>query len=39
MRMRESADYRDSFSQEGVQLVIERAEQILIKAEEILSLA
>lgn len=39
MRMRESADYRDSFLQEGAQLVIERAEQILIKAEEILSLA
>jgi len=34
MRMRESADYRDSFSQEGALLVIERAEQFLTKAEK-----
>jgi uncharacterized protein (UPF0332 family) len=39
MRMRESADYRDNFSQEGALLVIERAEQFLIKTGEILSLA
>jgi hypothetical protein len=39
MRMREGADYRDSFSQEGTLLVIDRAGQFLIRAEEILSLA
>jgi len=39
MRMRESADYREYFSQEGALLVIERAEQFLIKTGEILSLA
>jgi uncharacterized protein (UPF0332 family) len=39
MRMREGADYRDSFSQEGALLVIDKAGQFLTKAEEILSLA
>jgi hypothetical protein len=39
MRMRESADYRDNFSQEGALLVIDRAAQFLIKTGEILSLA
>jgi len=36
MRMREGADYRDSFSQEGALLVIGKAGQFLIRAEEIL---
>jgi len=39
MRMREGADYRDSFSREGALLVIGKAGQFLIRAEEILSLA
>ena len=39
MRMRESADYRDNFSQEGALLVIGKAGQFLIKTGEILSLA
>jgi len=35
MRLREGADYRDSYSREGAIFVIERAEQFLTRAEEI----
>jgi uncharacterized protein (UPF0332 family) len=36
MRFRENADYRSDFSEEGALSVIERAEQLLKRAEEIL---
>jgi hypothetical protein len=39
MRLRETADYRSDFSEEGALLVIERAEKLLRKAEEILTCA
>jgi len=35
MRLRESADYRSDFSEEGALLVVERAGQFLIKAARI----
>ena len=38
MRLRESADYRDSYSLEGANLVIGTAEQFLRRAKEILAL-
>jgi len=37
MRLRETADYRSDFSEEGALLVIERAERLLKRAEEILT--
>jgi hypothetical protein len=37
MRLRETADYRSDFSEEGATLVMERAEKLLKKAEEILT--
>jgi uncharacterized protein (UPF0332 family) len=36
MRLRETADYRSDFSEDGALLVIERAERLLRRAEEIL---
>jgi uncharacterized protein (UPF0332 family) len=36
MRLRETADYRSDFSEEGALLVIEEAERLLRRAEEIL---
>ncbi len=38
MRLRETADYRSDFSEEGALLVIERAEELLKRAGEILAL-
>ena len=37
MKLRETADYRSDFSEDGALLVIERAGMLLRKAEEILS--
>jgi uncharacterized protein (UPF0332 family) len=37
MRLRETADYRSDFSEGGALSVIERAEQLLERAEKILS--
>ena len=37
MRLRETADYRSDFSEEGALSAIERAEKMLKKAEEILT--
>jgi uncharacterized protein (UPF0332 family) len=36
MRLRETADYRSDFSEDGALLVIERAEMLLRRAKEIL---
>ena len=36
MRLRETADYRSDFSEEGALLVIEEAERLLRRAQEIL---
>jgi len=38
MRLQESADYRIDFSEEGACSVVERAEQLLKRAEEILEI-
>lgn len=37
MRLRETADYRSDFSEEGALLVVERAERLIKRAEEILT--
>ncbi|MCP2620379.1 HEPN domain-containing protein [Candidatus Aminicenantes bacterium AC-334-K16] len=36
MLLRESADYKTHFSQSGAKLVVEKAEEFLLKAQEIL---